>query len=113
MMISVNFAQRSSVAKFNGWPIIMLMDWKIMLSTFIAVFIAELGDKTQLATFSLAGGSESRASVLAGAILALSATSILAVLAGGVIGQMVPAIYIKRTAGLIFVVLGVVYLLGK
>lgn len=112
-MTSVNFAHRSWVAKFNEWPIIVFMDWKIMFSTFVAVFIAELGDKTQLATFSLAGGSDSRASVLAGAILALSATSILAVLAGGVIGQMVPAIYIKRTAGLIFIILGAVYLVGK
>ena len=89
------------------------MDWRIAASTFAAVFLAELGDKTQLATFTLSAGTPSKASVLLGAATALIATSVIAVLAGGLIGQFIPAIWLKRGAGAVFLVLGVVYLLGK
>lgn len=89
------------------------MDWKIVFSTFAAIFIAELGDKTQLATFSMAGGSDSRLSVLVGAILALSATSVIAVLVGGTLGQFISPLYMKRAAGVVFLVLGGLYLFSN
>lgn len=89
------------------------MDWKLALSTFVAVFLAELGDKTQLATFSLAAEGSSKMSVFMGAALALVATTVIAVFAGGLIGQLIPPIYIKRAAGVLFIVLGAFYLLSK
>lgn len=88
------------------------MDWKLFASTFAAVFLAEMGDKTQIATMSLSGASSSRLSVFAGSALALVATSAIAVLLGGVVSRYVPAIWIKRAAGAVFIVLGVVYLAG-
>jgi putative Ca2+/H+ antiporter (TMEM165/GDT1 family) len=93
------------------------MDWKLLASTFGAVFLAELGDKTQLATMSLAAGSGTTVpgkwAVFFGAALALCATSALAVLAGGVITRVVPPIWLRRIAGGVFVVLGVLYLSGR
>jgi len=88
------------------------MDWKLFASTFTAIFLAEMGDKTQLATMSLAAGS-SRWIVFAAAATALVATSAVAVIAGEAVARAVPPIWVKRAAGVLFVVLGVVYLVGK
>ncbi len=87
------------------------MDWKLCLSTFSIVFLAELGDKTQLATFSLAAGGSSRWAVFIGSALALVATSAIAVLLGGAIGKVVPEIWLRRAAGAAFVALGLLFLL--
>jgi putative Ca2+/H+ antiporter (TMEM165/GDT1 family) len=88
------------------------MDWKLFASTFAAIFLAEMGDKTQLATMSLAAGS-SRWVVFAAAATALVATSAVAVIAGEAVARLVPALWVRRAAGLVFVVLGLVYLLGR
>jgi putative Ca2+/H+ antiporter (TMEM165/GDT1 family) len=88
------------------------MDWKLFASTFAAIFLAEMGDKTQLATLSLAAGS-SRWVVFAASASALVATSAVAVIAGEVVARHVPPIWIKRIAGVVFLVLGAVYLLGR
>jgi putative Ca2+/H+ antiporter (TMEM165/GDT1 family) len=89
------------------------MDWKLFLSTFGMIFLAELGDKTQLATLGLSAASKSRLVVFAGAALALVATSGLGVLLGGAIGRVIPAEWIERAAGLAFVVMGALLLLGR
>lgn len=89
------------------------MDWKLFASTFAAIFVAEMGDKTQLATLAMAGGGSSRWLVFAGASLALIATTAIAVLGGAVVSRYVPLIWIKRGVGAIFIVLGVLYLLSK
>jgi putative Ca2+/H+ antiporter (TMEM165/GDT1 family) len=89
------------------------MDWKLFTSTFSLVFLAEMGDKTQLATMAMAGGGSSRWVVFAGAALALIATTAVAVLLGGVVSRYVPEIWVKRAAGTLFIVLGVLFLLAK
>ena len=86
------------------------MDWKLFATTFAAIFVAELGDKTQLATLSLAAGSSSRWIVFAGSALALVATSGIAVLLGEGLSRTVPLVWIRRGAGVLFVVLGVLFL---
>jgi putative Ca2+/H+ antiporter (TMEM165/GDT1 family) len=88
------------------------MDWKLLGSTFVAVFIAELGDKTQLATLSLAAGSGAgtRWIVFCGAALALIATSALAVLGGELVARFVSPLWLHRIAGVVFVALGALYL---
>ena len=57
------------------------MDLKLFLTTFAAIFVAELGDKTQLAALSLASSSNSRWTIFFASSLALIATSAIAVLA--------------------------------
>jgi len=88
------------------------MDWRLFGSTFLAIFLAEMGDKTQLATLSLAAGG-SRLVVFAASAAALVATSAVAVLAGEAVSRVVPAIWIRRAAGALFVAMGVLFLAGK
>ena len=59
--------------------------WKIILTTFGLVFIAELGDKTQLSTMLLASKTKTPLSVFVGAACALVLSSLLGVFAGGFI----------------------------
>ncbi len=80
--------------------------WKIVFTTFAAVFVAELGDKTQLATLGLASQEKSRLPVFIGSASALIATSAIAVLAGGLLAKWIPPVWIQRAAGVLFVVIG-------
>ena len=89
------------------------MDWKLLVTTFGAVFVAELGDKTQLATLSLASGKIDRLAVFIGSASALVCTSLLAVLAGDLLSRYVPPQYIRRGAGAIFIALGLLYIFRK
>ena len=86
------------------------MDWKLFASTFVAIFVAEIGDKTQLATLSLAAGGSSRWAVFAGSALALVATSAVAVLLGEAVARVVSPLWLKRLAGAVFLLLGAFYL---
>ncbi|SHK43161.1 Uncharacterized protein family UPF0016 [Desulfatibacillum alkenivorans DSM 16219] len=83
-----------------------MFDIKILFSTFIMVFLAELGDKTQLATMGFAAESKSMVSVFIGSALALCLSSALAVLAGAWIAKHVSQDAIRMTAGGLFVFLG-------
>lgn len=88
------------------------MDWKLLGSTYAAIFLAELGDKTQLATLALAT-DKSRWMVFLGSALALVTTSALAVLGGDLVARAIPPHWIRRGAGALFVVMGVSFLLWK
>ena len=83
------------------------MDWKLALTTFAAVFLAELGDKTQLATLSFAAEGHSRWAVFVGSAVALVTTSAIAVLAGGALARVIPPTVLTRLAAFAFVAIGV------
>jgi putative Ca2+/H+ antiporter (TMEM165/GDT1 family) len=89
------------------------MDWKLFASTFVAIFVAELGDKTQLAALSLSSGSSSKWSVFAGSALALVTSSALAVLLGDGVSRFISPLWLRRAAGVIFLLLGAVFLLKR
>ena len=83
------------------------MDWKVLSTVFTSVFIAELGDKTQLATLLFASDKEtSKLTVFAGASLALILTSALGVLAGGILSNYVSEKHLHYLAGIGFIVIG-------
>jgi len=86
------------------------MDWKIALTTFASVFLAEIGDKTQLMTLAIAGGENAKWSVFIGAALALISTTAIAVLMGEVAMRFIPLLWLRRGAGVLFVVLGAYFL---
>ena len=84
------------------------MDLKIFLTVFITIFIAEIGDKTQLATLLFAADKEvSKFTVFAGASLALIVAAGIGVLAGGVISHYVSEKYLHYIAGLGFIGIGI------
>ena len=84
------------------------MDWKILSTVFTSVFIAELGDKTQLATMLFASDKDiSKLTVFAGASLALVLTSALGVVAGSAVSQYVSEKFLHYLAGLGFIAIGV------
>ncbi len=89
------------------------MDWKLLSSTFFAILLAEMGDKTQLATMSLAAGRNARWTVFLAAACALVTSTLIAVLVGDVITRYVQPIWIKRMAGALFIVLGVGMLVSR
>jgi putative Ca2+/H+ antiporter (TMEM165/GDT1 family) len=89
------------------------MDWRVFLTTFGVIFLAEMGDKTQLAAMTMAAESKKPWAVFVGAALALAAVSALGVLVGSVIGNYIPLIWIKRVAALAFIVIGILILLDK
>lgn len=86
------------------------MNLKLILSTFIVIFLAELGDKTQLAAMAASAGSNKPFSVLIGASVALVLSSALAVAIGSFIGDHIPLRYIKIAAGVVFIIFGSLYL---
>ena len=84
------------------------MDLKIFLTVFITIFIAEIGDKTQLATLLFAADKEvNKLTVFAGASLALIVAAGIGVLAGGLISHYISEKYLHYIAGLGFIGIGI------
>ena len=88
------------------------MDLKVLITTFGLIFLAELGDKTQLATFCFAAESKSRLAVFLGSAAALVLTSLLAVVFGTAVSRLVPPNYIRIGAGTLFILLGLFFVLS-
>ena len=85
----------------------MFMDLKVLSTVFASVFIAELGDKTQLATMLFASDKDiSKLTVFLGASLALIATSAIGVLSGSVISHYVSEKQLHYLAGMGFIAIG-------
>jgi len=83
------------------------MDYKLLFTVFVAVFIAELGDKTQLATMLFAADKEvSKLTVFVGASLALIVASAIGVLAGSVLSQYISEKHLHYIAGIGFIAIG-------
>ena len=89
------------------------MDWRVALTTFGIIFLAELGDKTQIAAMTMAAQKRRPWEVFIGATIALAAVSAIGVAVGTAAGQFLPVEWIKRIAGAAFIVIGVLVLLGK
>ncbi len=89
------------------------MDWTIFGTTFLTIFIAEMGDKTQFAAFAAASQTKSTMSVLMATILALALAGTLGVAFGSILGKFVDPIKMKYLSGSAFVLMGIWILLKK
>jgi putative Ca2+/H+ antiporter (TMEM165/GDT1 family) len=84
------------------------MDLRVLATVFTSVFLAELGDKTQLATMLFAADKDTgKLTVFIGAALALVLTSAIGVLAGSAISQYVSEKTLSYLAGAGFIVIGI------
>lgn len=86
------------------------MNWAVLASAFALVFLAELGDKTQLAAFTLAAKTRRPWEVFIGASAALVVVTGLGVALGDLIRRVLPAKALSVGAAVMFIVVGVVLL---
>ena len=90
------------------------MDVKLFATVFGTIFVAELGDKTQLATLLYASdASHPKLTVFAASAAALVTTSALGVLAGSLVAEHVDPRVVRWAAGLGFIAVGIWVLLGR
>jgi Ca2+/H+ antiporter, TMEM165/GDT1 family len=83
------------------------MTLALLASTFVTVFLAELGDKTQLAIVSISGTSTRPGAVFAGSSAALVLASLLGAAAGGSLSAVIPTNALQLAASVGFLVIGV------
>ena len=89
------------------------MDWKIFLTAFGTIFLAELADKTEFAVFSLVAKTKSPWTVFWGAMLAFGLATLIAVLLGEVVARFIPVNILRFISAGVFILIGILTLLGK
>jgi putative Ca2+/H+ antiporter (TMEM165/GDT1 family) len=89
------------------------VDWKLFASTFVAIFVAELGDKTQLAVLSFSAGGGSRWTTFLASAGALVLSSAIAAFGGELLARWISPLLLRRLAGVAFLVMGALFLLRK
>ena len=90
-----------------------MLKWTAFWTTFGTLFLAEMGDKTQLAVLTLTAQTRSPLSVFLGAALALALVSLIGVAVGSALGKYSPEDLIKKVAASAFIIVGVLMLWGK
>ena len=83
----------------------------LLFTTFVTVFLAEMGDKTQLTTITLSSTTNNPLAVFIGSSLALISATLLGALAGGSIANLIPAFLLKLLSGIVFLIIGINLLL--
>jgi len=87
------------------------MDWKLFAVTFGSIFVAEFGDKTQLATLAFAGESKKPLLIFLASSLALVAAAAIGAAAGGLISRWIPPVWMRRGSAIFFIAIGIWMLL--
>jgi Ca2+/H+ antiporter, TMEM165/GDT1 family len=89
------------------------MEWKVALTTFGLIFLAEMGDKTQLAAIGMVAKTKAPWAVFLGSALALCLVSLLGVLFGEMLLRYVPEAVLKKISAVAFIAIGGLMLWGK
>lgn len=89
------------------------MDWKALISTFALIFLAEMGDKTQLAAITMVAKTKAPWAVFIGAASALCLVSLIGVFAGAILVRYVPQEQLEKVAAVAFISIGLLMLWGK
>ncbi len=86
---------------------------KVLLSTFALLFVAELGDKTQLAVINMTARHKMPLWVFLGATLALVAVTGVGVLGGELLTRFIPEMVLRKVAAVLFVAMGLLMWFNK
>lgn len=86
---------------------------RVLLSTFALLFVAELGDKTQLAVISMTAKHKAPVWIFVGATLALAAVTGIGVLGGELLTRFIPEMTLRKAAAVLFVLMGVLMWFDK
>lgn len=89
------------------------MNLRVMMAAFTTLFLAEMGDKTQLAVLTLTASTQRPLAVFAGAGCALLVVTALGVLVGAGVSRVVPVWLLHKAAAVAFIAIGVFLLFGK
>ncbi len=81
--------------------------WGQFLTAFTAIFLAEMGDKTQIAIISMAASSRRPFSVFLGGSIALVLLTAIGAIAGDVVIKYIPASVLSKAAAVLFVAIGI------
>ena len=79
----------------------------LLFTTFVTIFLAEMGDKTQLTTITLSSTTNKPVAVFIGSSIALILATLLGALAGGSIANLIPAFMLKLLSGIVFLIIGI------
>ena len=79
----------------------------LLITTFFTVFLAEMGDKTQLTTIALSSTTNKPLAVFIGSSIALILATLLGALAGGSIANLIPDFLLKLLSGIVFLIIGI------
>jgi len=82
------------------------MDWRIFITTFVVLFIAELGDKTQLAVITLTCKHQKPLTILLGATMSLTSVTLLGVLGGQGLLRLLPVEMLHKLVAGSFIAIG-------
>ena len=89
------------------------MDFKLMSATFLTVFFAEMGDKTQLAALSLSARGKSIVEIFIGSVLALVLATVIGIAVGRLGAEFLSPRALQLGSGSLFILMGVLILWGK
>lgn len=87
------------------------MDFQLLGLSFIAVFLSELGDKSQVAAIALSGTSKSPRAIFLGTAFALLLASLIGVIIGQGMAEVLPTRWVKIAAAIGFAIMGLRLLL--
>ncbi len=79
----------------------------LLFTTFVTVFLAEMGDKTQLTTITISSSTNKPLAVFIGSSTALILATLLGALAGGSIANLIPDFILKLLSGTVFLLIGI------
>lgn len=89
------------------------MNAQLFISTFLLIFLAELGDKTQLAALTLAAKEKAPITIFVASVLGFALSTLLAVIAGSTLTRFIPEAIISKVAAFGFIIVGILLLFKK